>query len=341
MNFRITIKDIADEDTKLIWKNFEKNSINYCFQNYYWLKHWYDINLIRNKIKSYIVFVYRGEELIMILPLCVRTFFGVKILSWLGGNQADYMCPLVVSGLKFEKNEFLVLWRDILVSVKYFDFIFFNKQPSFIKDIENPFVHYLSSYKSSSAYSLILNNNFVHKKEKYSSSNNDINVQIVKDEKFRIKYIKRILEEKIVRLKEKKLRNPFDDNNIKFYLEFCEKDFTHGKEHISYLFIKNIEASGHWGVVYKNDFYYLLPVIFNTEFLKMSPGKILIKYLINWAAINQIQVFDFSVGNEDYKKNYSNSTLLLYDYCYCKNLKGLFHFVFYLIKKVIKSWRYA
>jgi hypothetical protein len=24
MNFRITIKDITDEDTKLIWKNFEK-----------------------------------------------------------------------------------------------------------------------------------------------------------------------------------------------------------------------------------------------------------------------------------------------------------------------------
>ena len=94
MNLKIVIKDILDPDLKLIWEKFERNSENYCFQNYYWCKHWYEI--VSEKTISYIALVYDDLNQVMLLPLCVESFFGVKCLRWMGGLQSDYMNGLYV-----------------------------------------------------------------------------------------------------------------------------------------------------------------------------------------------------------------------------------------------------
>ena len=121
MNLKIVIKDILDPDLKLIWEKFERNSENYFFQNYYWCKHWYEI--VSEKTISYIVLVYDDLNQVMLLPLCVESFFGVKCLRWMGGLQSDYMNGLYVKNLSITKKEFNILWSK-LISLIYLDIFF-------------------------------------------------------------------------------------------------------------------------------------------------------------------------------------------------------------------------
>ena len=45
-----------------------------------------------------------------------------------------------------------------------------------------------------------------------------------------------------------------------------------------------------------------------TNFSKYSPGRLLLLELFQWAFSNNIEVFDFTGGNEPYKKHWSNQT---------------------------------
>ena len=45
-----------------------------------------------------------------------------------------------------------------------------------------------------------------------------------------------------------------------------------------------------------------MPVTFSNKFNKFSPGKVLISYLIELSVNNRLAVFDFGLGDENYKK---------------------------------------
>ena len=48
MNYNLEIYNDFGNTLEKIWDEFEKNSVNNCFQNFYWLKNWYS-NLDNNK----------------------------------------------------------------------------------------------------------------------------------------------------------------------------------------------------------------------------------------------------------------------------------------------------
>jgi CelD/BcsL family acetyltransferase involved in cellulose biosynthesis len=335
MNLKIVIKDILDPDLKLIWEKFERNSENYCFQNYYWCKHWYEI--VSEKTISYIVLVYDDLNQVMLLPLCVESFFGVKCLRWMGGLQSDYMNGLYVKNLSITKKEFNILWKNILTEINKFDLIFLDKQPEFINNTKNPFVEFIQCKKISVSHYVdkekLTSFNFSTKKK----SNIKIKFLLSNNSSDYIKNLLNILTEKIKRLKNKKLRNSFNKKNIKFYLDFDTKKLENGSVHLSKLLINNAEVAGHWGIVYKKRFYYLLPSVFESDFLKYSPGKVLINELINWAKKNNIDIFDFAIGDESYKKESSNKSLDLYRYCDFKNVRGYFFFLIYFLRLTLKK----
>ena len=70
--------------------------------------------------------------------------------------------------------------------------------------------------------------------------------------------------------------------------------------------------------------------MFTEEFNSYSPGKILIHYLINWSIKNDLKVFDFGIGEETYKKYWSNYSTKIFRHLSYKGAKG---FVLFLIIK--------
>lgn len=79
-----------------------------------------------------------------------------------------------------------------------------------------------------------------------------------------------------------------------------------------------------------------MPVILNNDFNKFSPGKLLIYQLIEWSYANNYRIFDFGLGEENYKKYWSNDSLQLYDYLNYKTKKGIVLFFIFRLIKFIK-----
>ena len=105
--------------------------------------------------------------------------------------------------------------------------------------------------------------------------------------------------------------------------------------HISSLDVNNEPISFHWGVRYKNRFYHLIPTTPNSEYMKFSPGRILLQYLIKWSIDEDLKELDFTIGDEPYKKDWYNNKSTLFCYVEQNNLK--FFFIYLLIRTKIKS----
>ena len=124
MNYSLEIHENFDESIEKIWDEFEKNSANNCFQNFYWLKNWYS-SLDNNKnIQIINILVKKNDDLIMILPMCINEYGGIKYLKWQGGDRADYMSGLFCDDFKIKKDEFFFLWNLIKIKICLFYIIY-------------------------------------------------------------------------------------------------------------------------------------------------------------------------------------------------------------------------
>ncbi len=352
MNYSLEIHNNFDSLLEKKWDEFEKKSVNYCFQNFYWLKNWY-LNL-ENSTNTKIVniLVKKENNLKIILPFCIKKHKGIKYLKWQGDDRADYMSGLFTSDFEIEKEEFLNLWHLIKNKVGLFDIVYFERQPQFIENISNPFVKFLNVEKDYFTSSIILQKSYdefssQNLKKKFiddtkrrvnslkKRGNVSFNIYEFSNEEKKKQLINKILDQKIQRIKELNLKDNFNKEAREFYTNFEDIKFKNGKLHISSLDVNNEPISFHWGVRYKNRFYHLIPTTPNSEYMKFSPGRILLQYLIKWSIDEDLKELDFTIGDEPYKKDWYNNKSTLFCYVEQNNLK--FFFIYLLIRTKIKS----
>ena len=108
---------------------------------------------------------------------------------------------------------------------------------------------------------------------------------------------------------------------------------------ITILKINGELVAANLGLIFKRRFYYYMPVLFSEKFNKYSPGKVLISYLIEWSINNKIDFFDFGLGDENYKKYWSNFNENLFRYFEFRTFKGLVAYLFIKFYLLIKKFK--
>ena len=355
MNFEIKIFKNFDSEVEKLWNEFENQSHNYCFQNFYWLKNWY-LNLDNSKkIEIFNILIFQHKKLVLIAPLCVEVKEGIKILQWQGGDRSDFMCGLTIPNNHIDKKDFKEIWKKIKKEIKIFDIVYFKRQPKKIHNTSNPFFSYLKNNEDYVIRSITLEksfNFFLEKniKSKFISDTKrringlkkigELDFKIINnDENLKIRStVKTILYEKILRLEKYNLKHPFNESAKKFYINFDNKCFKNGNLHVSVLSVNQHAISYHWGVVYKGAFYHLLPTITDSDYNKYAPGRIHLQKLIEWSISNNILKFDFTIGDEEYKKDWSNYNENLYSYTELNNVFYVFQYIFLYLKILIKRF---
>ncbi len=343
-NFEIKIFNSFSEELKDCWLKFENKSSQHIFQSYEWQKLWYEKQQeCKQPIINYTILIYENNELIMILPFNIRSCYSIKILSWSGFPFSDYNVPLIPDDKTIKIEDFNIIWKQIL-KIKKFDCIVFENQPENILAKKNPFFHFLDNKIDNKYFGIKLNKKF----------------EIKKNELDNIKYQKNRLE-KLGKLDFKIAQN-FDDkkkvinfiikHKIKQYVstkawnlfkyEFNENFFITSnlameeKAYISYITINDEIIAAHSGFIYKNTCYYLFPV-YKEEYKKYSPGKILLKKIIDDSKSKSLQYFDLTIGSENYKKNYSNNELCSGIFLQSVSLKGYFYILHKKLKVTLKK----
>ena len=126
-----------------------------------------------------------------------------------------------------------------------------------------------------------------------------------------------------------------DTKNYNFYKKlFCENNFEYA--HVSCLKIEDTILATHFGFKNKNSFFWILPS-YNFNYYKYSPGRIILEFLINQSKQDNLKFFDLTVGDEEYKKYWTNISEKIFNYKKNNTFFALlFEFIF-IIKNIIKK----
>jgi CelD/BcsL family acetyltransferase involved in cellulose biosynthesis len=342
-----------NNDLENIWTNFEKNAVMTPFQSYGWLSYWqHTVGGPLLSVQPRIIHLHKKGNTIAILPMGIRRILGLRILEWLGFKQADYMGPLLISNFD-KKNYNENTWELIRSNISGVDVIHLRKQfkqtVSFIEGVN----FFGSSYQKLKANKILLLDNWdeyfgnIRKKLRSDSQRQrrrleeigKVNFNISERAEGNTKIIQSMITQKSRRYRETGL---MDMLAVKEYQQFYQGlgvvSFDNMKVHCAALCVGDVMVATHVGIVDKDTFYYLMPANKGGNWKKYSPGRLLLIELINWAMQNKLKFFDFTVGDETYKKDWCNIETDLFDIRKVVTPIGLFYiFALYInlfVKKV-------
>ena len=353
MNYDIKVFSDLNNELKNYWDVLEKESDNFCFQSYDWFDNWVKNFRKDSKIFSLcVVSIKTNNEIICILPFEIEKKFNNKILKWSGGSKSDYFSPIIKKNINFDRENFINMWKNVIIAIPKVDLIYLNKQPENLNNKKNPFVLFLKNHKDSDVHSIslpdkwkkytkeVLKKSFhiqnIRKKKLLKKEGNlKFKVETIKEKK--IELLKQFIIQKNERLTSQGIKESFNTNDFNFYKEFENINLKNIKTHFSSLTLNNELIAFHWGVIYKSRFYYLLLSMKEGNLGRFSPGRLLISLLIRWSISKKIKYFDFGLGDEDYKKSWSNDKDTLYNFIQLNSFKAFFIYLFIKTKIIIKS----
>ena len=332
----IKIKEEFDSELQNEWEKFEKISNINFFQTFKWQKYWY--KKCGSNRKIIISLFYKRKQLIAILPLNIKKQYFLNILSWNGFPFSDYNQPIIKTNQNLNPNDF-----DFIISKIYSKYKFNNVH---LINCINPYYLNNSKFISNKVSKLIFNKNnsedliinYLKKKIHYEENRLkkkykfEINIDTNNDKE---KILNFFIDEKYKQLKRTRAWNYLDFIEYKKYiydlLEFDEQNIC-----FSSLKINNKIISSHIGYKFNECYYYIFPV-YDFNYKKYSPGNILLYRLIENYKSNKFLIFDFTIGDELYKKKLNNFMTHTYEYITYKGFLGIFYYLKIKIKKFVKK----
>jgi CelD/BcsL family acetyltransferase involved in cellulose biosynthesis len=345
MNLTFKIYNNLDDEISNYWNELEGESSLSCFQNFNWFKIWYRI--FRKDTPKYqikIICIFENNLPIAIFPFEIEKKFYLNILSWAGGDKSDYFYPIIRNNFFFNKDSFNCIFNRIISQINKIDVIHFQRQINYFNNKENPFVFYLKGNYEDSKIHIInlpdkwnaytknfLKNNFFKqnlRKIKKLKENGILRFVNVNDKNSCFIYLDKLFAYKNLQLKKKRIKI-FDDLDTNFYRNIFENYKQTNESHLSFLSLDNDILSIHFGLKQKNRFYYLIIANNNNSNYDIySPGRLLISFLIRWSISKKINIFDFTLGNEKYKTDWSNSSHVIFNYCKLINFRAFYYYIF-------------
>jgi CelD/BcsL family acetyltransferase involved in cellulose biosynthesis len=331
----------AMSDAEAVWRDFESASDHYIFQTFDWLRLWYDCIGVHESVRPHIVLVSGSDgQPLLLLPLAIHEKSGIKRLVWLGGKECDYHGPLLAKGFasRIDPQAFKDLWARVLAALPAFDLIFFEKQPATIGDQDNPFLalgctpyvedaHYTRLEGTWEEYFRAKRSS--KKRGKYRNQENglrklgELSFGIVSEPSEIRAALKELFEWK---------SQQYDETGVQNNLRWPgRKEFYEGVvldpqlKNTVKLFALKIDdqvISGDICAPYKGRNTGIFHFGYNRKLSKYSVGELLRMKITEWCFQNGLSIYDYSIGDDTYKKIWCENTLHLYSYAKPKTLKG-------------------
>ena len=310
---------------------------------------WKNIGINEYDEIKYFIFSHENEPVI-IVPLVSRKVFILKVVEIAGGKVSDYLSPIFSKKYNFNKYDLIFIQNQILKYFNKHDLVVFRKQKNY-SEKPNPFLKLSSPLLGlHQSHSLTLSEFINHKKIKKIL--NDNRRQLKKLKKIgkvtfltanefnnRMMILKNMIRQKEQRYKETNAPNMFKDKFYKeFYYDLIKFDFNFLKIHTSAIKLNENYLSTHIGFLDDKTYYYLMPSFDNKNFGNFSGGNILLENLIQYAQSIDSKIFDFTIGDENYKKKWTNQSTNLYEIIISNTIIGkltkILIFIIYFLKRI-------
>jgi CelD/BcsL family acetyltransferase involved in cellulose biosynthesis len=256
---------------------------------------------------------------LMLLPWGIERRWGVRILTFLDGGLCDYNTPVVFPDTEsWGENEVCLVWRGLQRILPLFDIAILDKMPSQIGDLSNPLNLLGTGSFPSSGHAATLSgtwpefesNRLPHRKD---SRRLRRRLEERGRPSFEIATTPEQFDSLLAALIRQKLRHHretftvagFEQPGYRAFVTQTTHCLPAGMPvHLSALKLDDAIIAVHWGYLVGRRFYYLIASYEGDLFRSFSPGRILLEHLLKWSFDHGVEIFDFGVGDEDYKTEY-------------------------------------
>jgi CelD/BcsL family acetyltransferase involved in cellulose biosynthesis len=325
------------------WRAFEQHADCTPFQCFDWLSVWQRHIGSRNGTTPVVVAARDAErELLFLLPLAIERGFGRR-LTWLGSDLSDYNAPLLAPHFseRCDPAHFGVIWRDITTRLQShpqlrYDLVHFEKMPEKVGGQDNPMLGIPLLAHPSGAYLLQLSNDwetFYAGKRSSATRRRDRTKRKRLAELGEVRFVDVESADEIASsldvLMQQKSRQ-FAAMGVgdifarPGYPEFYREVATTARQlvHVSRLDVGSAYAAVNLGLTFHGCYYHVLASYVDGELSRFGPGAVHLHELMRYAIENGCRTFDFTVGDEGYKRDWCDTKLDLFDHIGIATARG-------------------
>jgi len=329
------------------WRRFERLADCTAFQTFDWLATWHQQIGRRDGVRPAIAVGRYGDgETAFLLPLCVVPGLSTRRLCWLGQELCDYHAPLLAPDFSqyVTPDRFLAAWRQLQDQMQRdpllnYDWIEFEKMPQTIGGQINPFTYLGVTANASGVHLLQLGDDWEkfyaakrssatrrrdRAKLRHMSEYGEVRFITASDADDARHTLETLMEQKSRSLARRGIADIFAPaGHREFYLDVASNPKTRHLVHISRVEIGTTCAAANLGIVFGDCYYHVLASYDDGEISHYGPGAFHLRELMAHAIGLGLKRFDFTIGDEPYKLDWSDTDLKLYDYVAAVTWRGL------------------
>ena len=337
------------------WRAFEERADCTVFQTFDWLSAWLRNLGVREGVKPVIVIGRYQGAVLFVMPFALDA--GGRTLRWLGSSLCNYNGPLLASDFskRVDAAQFAKLWvevRRLLRSRLGYDLIDLEKMPAEIGRQANPFMSLRVSRHINSAYLTTLAADWEtyyaskrssatrrkdRKKQRGLGECGEVRIVTAVDHGEISRTLDALIEEKTASYAKLGVDNLFERPGYRdFYLDLATGSQSGRLVHLSRMDVGAETAAANYGLIFRGTYIYLLAGYNDGEVGRLGPGYLHLLETFQHAIGQGLNVFDFTIGDEPYKRDWHDTEMHLYDHVSPASLRGVAMAVSIMIKRMIK-----
>jgi len=326
------------------WRAFEQTADCTPFQTFDWLSTWQRHVGGLNGVTPAVVIARRGGDVAMLLPLAVHKGFARR-LTFLGQDLCDYNAPLLAPDFSatLGRDGFAALWRDVRALLQAapalrHDIIALTKMPETIGAQANPLLALDLRLNPAGAYETALGADW----EQFYSAKRSSATR--RGDRTKVKRLGTIGEVKfvhpdtsaelaltfdaLVRQKGKSFARMGVPNIFErpgyaaFFQELATAPRMRSLVHLSRLDVGPNWAATNLGLTFRDCYYHVLASYHDGEVSRFGPGAAHLRELLRFAIARGLKRFDFTIGDEPYKREWCDTEQHLHDYAAAVTMRG-------------------
>ncbi len=344
------------------WRAFEAGADGTVFQSFDWLSTWQrHIGVLNGVTPAIVVGRDAAGQTLFLFPLSIRAGRFARKLEWLGSDLCDYNAPVLAPAFseQIDRPHFTALWSATTQMLRdnprlRFDFIKLTKMPEMVGGQRNPMLYLPVTMNPSGAYLTHLSGDWEtfysarrssaarrrdRKKRKRLSEIGAVTLANPENAGDTLRLLEILMVQKARLFARMGVANLFDrPGHAAFFRALATNPKTRHFAHVSSLNVGGVAAAVNLGLTYHGCYYHLLASYDDGEVSRFGPGAAHLHDLLQYAIEHEFSVFDFTIGDERYKRDWCDTEIKLYDAISADTWRGMLVATPTLAVQRLKRW---
>ncbi len=342
---RLAIHEGLDE-VEQEWRAFEQIADCTVFQSFDWVATWQRNIGSRTGVTPVIV---TGRDilgqLLFLLPLAIKTTGIVRRLTWLGADLSDYNTPMLAMDFPRAVGpaRFMQLWHEIALRLQthprlQYDLVDLEKMPDTVGAQPNPLLRLAVIRNPNGAYLAHLSGDWdafyaakrsgsTRKRDRYRrkrlADHGQVQVQNPEAAVDVVHAVDALMEQKARSFSRMGVADVFaPPGRREFFRVLATDPRSRHLVHVSHLDVDAAIMAVNFGLAFRGRYYHLLASHDDGELSRFGAGTVHLQDLLRRANELGFREFDFTIGDEPYKREWCDTEIALFDHVASVTLRG-------------------